>query len=1704
MFKKVLKQTLAVVIAVCLLLCSIPMMAMAADETGAYLPYGETITESKVIAKGDGSDAVFGINKVTSNTYTFKSTNAGWQNNFFVRPAAFSLEGYDNVTVNFNIASQAEYDVWKYHTLFWFRDGNGNVLPYPMPNDLKEGDNTVTFDLSIAPSNFDMANVTEFCVKSTLQGWWGYGYGNNMTGSNSSNCGWTGSGDVDFTVSVSNLTANKVSYPTGTTKLNGGNFRPYGSLTPNLNYVNQSWEFAAPYDISDCETFEFEIFVSDAEKLKAEKDADGEVIVQSFNVQFRNPGDAYSGYSVSVNDIETGWNHFSVPVSSITYANNLSEVYFYLERNGVSYTPVTNYYIGIGNFAAKGGDVIDTIAPAMVNTHSNVLFKREGYFWKDIDVTGNTAIPSGDAQYVHLAANSSSVDAQKADYVEFDIYSEAAVTNNVEFWLSTGIAADSSRAKYAMPTLTAGWNHVEIKLSDFIAKDEEKASYDVSKLLSMHLGGTPAAASSSSLKWRMANLAFTTDNFFVPALKTDHILLDSVEGVVHSRDLTPGQNTFNASYINIKSTPLDTVGGEYIEMDIYASEATDSTFYFWVADNRESSTARGRYAIPALEKGWNHIALAATNCYAHNGFVFDGYNFCYPFLEGSPYSADHATGGTIKIANLAVTKFSPDINDTLKYTDVVWSNPSVYWQVSVGNGTRVPQNAAAYYPQFAGGETVDTTSASYVEFDIYSSADLSSSPTVWLSRNVWAESGRAAAGAGKTIEKGWNHICIDLKAFSTAGGEWGNPVIPFDRSILKSMFLEFTVAALEDSVKTVDLAMANIAFTNASAKLDGVYSNNMIFQRNKPINVTGWAKNGTEVKVDITDVYGNVVRTKSVVADETEQWKITLDAMEGGYDEYTLTLYGDGSEQKSISKVRIGEVYVASGQSNMDMKMWETYDGAQKYYNDSYDCPNISIYTIGDTYWQGADVPYEPDKNHVLGGWRLGNERSAHNVSAVAYHFADTMQQKLDVPVGVMTVALGGSSIFSWISREHIEADETLLNYLKSSGKYYDESNWSESNAQQKMSSLYNIKVATAAGLEVSGAIWYQGCNEVGISDGIYTRALEVLRDCYADTFCYDEGEMPFILVELASYGFADPTLPKMWDQMTAAAENNENFGAVTIYDLPLDWAYGEWAPFGMGGATIHPTTKEPVGERLAEAMYAMNYDSSYGESTAPLWTGDIRFEGKYAYLDFKYVGDGLGTPENAAIDGFSIADERGVFVNAKAEIVDANTVKVWSDTVANPVSVSYSYDNYSITSNLYGTQNGGVFLPVTPFITTNDPEIVRAQHNSWYSIDDATLVHTIGTDFDYFTAWTAEGATAEIVTDVKDWGDGSLKLTYSADNATFTASPTLTTADGGLFSDINYNYSYYDRIEFKVKNVGSALKLNRMALCSNGVWYYAEIDKSLSADSGWVSVTANLNNLIDENGNEYTNSNKLSSVTAINLVFSGANADGVVYVDTFQLGNSTYGGYKVNPDEVKTAYVGDVVNGFNYGSVDNTAYIGDRFIMHNTDGADVSDSDYLEFDLYINDISEVKRLNDLGYSFVMWISANSSSRWNNRCNFAINDQLTQSGWNHIRIALDDITYRESGFTFEHLHYFYITCNSGSDRTSTSLCVKLGNFVHTIHAGDLTADGSVDMLDLIRMKKIGLGEQVEYDNLALDVDRNSSYNFAVDFTALRKAIFASF
>lgn len=1384
--------------------------------------------------------------------------------------------------------------------------------------------------------------------------------------------------------------------------------------------------------------------------------------------------------------------------------------------------------------------------PSMKNNCDNVVWSSKGvgitrnYDRGDGTVWGTTGVASWNDVFIEefidggagIAAGS--VDASQAQYIEFDIYVSADMPA-MSFWISSNTSTNSGRARSTIPATTAGWNHIAINLATFNSAGgvfgTPPIPYDTSALKSYIIETTinPIDPDVSNVTIKMANIAFTWPSFERPAV--EHLQLrkcDGTEGgIFHPGGNVNPTRTFDADgqgWANnhmIAVPDVDLLGYDNITFNFnFEDQAGYDVWkyhtYFFLLDSSDNMVF---YPMPTdLTAGDNQITLDLWLAHKNN---IDLNNIARVGVKSVPdgrwHSSQQATFIDVNKGYTDTTEGALDF--TFKITNV-WANLEPEYdhidRIDSGAykawGDPVSNFNWANFEPISLSESIDISDYDYLEFDIYVSdadklrAEIGSSTKepYWSSFNLlfyntsnsyW----RYSIGTSDLVT-GYNHIRIPTNEISTSQS----------KDLVRILCYQEGNAVVCSPEYNYILGAVNFCGVNASAKLDGVYAHDMMFQQNEPIIVTGSGTKDAQVKVElIANKDGSVVYSDSTTVGEDGLWKIEFESLKASFDTYTLNFYIDGSSkpEKTVKNIIIGELYVASGQSNMAMRMWETPEGADWYKNETYGVngnKNIRVFSMNDTYWAGADVPYEPSRNAVVGYWAVGNERDYFDTSAVAYNFADTMQKKLGIPVGVMDVSLGGSSIFSWISRDAIEGDKELLSYLKNNNKYFDETNWGGANAQQQMTSLYNMKVAPVSSMKVKGVIWYQGCNEVGIADGVYTNALKVLRKSFADTFGVAENELPFILVELAPYGYSGTSLPRMWDQMTAAAETYENMGAVTIYDLPLDFDYKSWTPGGWGiAAEIHPYTKKPVGQRLANAMYAMVYDSEYGETTAPVWDGTLKVEGKYAYLDFSHVGDGLATPNGVTLNGFSIANERGVFVNAKAEIVDENTVKVWSDTVDVPVAVSYCYDNFSVTSNLYGTQNGDVFLPCAPFITVKDSENTVADNNSWLSVDEAKIQHFIGSKFGFYDAWTAEGATAEIVTDVKDYGDGSLKLTYNSDS--FSASPTFTDAEGTAFGDINRNFSFFDRIDFKVKNAGNALTVDKMAFLSNGVWYYANLGKALAANSDWATVSVNLMNLTDENGNTYNNSAKLSSITAIKVMFSGASGDGAVYVDTFELGNSTYGEFKVVPNKVITAFVGDMGAGFSYGAVENTAYIGDRYLMNNQDGADVSDSDYIEFDLYINDIDEVKRLNDLGYGFTMWISSSRTSRFANRCRFDVNSQLLKSGWNHIRVAISDITYKESGFSFEHLHYFYITCNnSENERTATSLYVKLSNFIHTVHAGDLTADGSVDMLDMIRMKKVQLAEEVEYDTLAIDVDRNKTYESAIDFVALKKLLFSLF
>ena len=1395
-------------------------------------------------------------------------------------------------------------------------------------------------------------------------------------------------------------------------------------------------------DASKANYIEFDFYVSDYDKFVTMEE--GMPIV--FVVQTKNERFNYRvAYRFGDQVKNEGWNH--IILTKTAYSNT---------QGSPDWTQVTGLTVGFwtsdANLENPGQGMIlryanvcgtetdgKTVSYAIGTENNSAMITYEPNGWTGPDRTfeGNT---DGWRNNYRIVRRDKLIDFSKCTQLQFTLYIESATA--YEAWREHifFIVADGSGnwATYPAPKgLVSGNNTITIDF-DVIARQ----SVDISQIEQIGLRSLPNGGwwNTKPQNYNNNNVGYTNSS-----IANFKFAMTNVIGIIGERANTEdelyidagihsfwGNRATNFDWCKIDYTlasGVDVSDYDYVEFDVLISDAdalreeklSDGTTNRWTSTivhlGSDSSNKKSfEFNRDEFKTGLNHIRISVEdlgdyatdlkyirlNSERYNDNQIPSHNYCFGI-----YNIKATKGGEVIVPGV-------DVPAMQNVNTMVDSEKGLLFETTLAAGENTLNKGVVTLT-----DALKTTTGDYIEMDVYVSSDTDQNLCFWVSSN-----GTSAATRGRyelgLLKAGWNHVVLDAINYEAQIG--GYQFTGYD---FKTFFLE--KAPWSDATEGGKLMVANLAVTKATATVDGVYSNNMVLQQNEPINVTGAGTPGVAIKVEILDAAGTVIRTATTTAGEDNKWMATLDSIKGGYDKYSMKVYLNNTVIKTVSDIRFGEVFVAAGQSNMDYKMWETKEGAEKYYADSYDQPNITIYTIGDTYWSGDKVPYEPAKNHVTGSWVVGNTKASHNVSAVAYYYAEAMQKKLDVPVGVMTLALGSSSIFSWISREYIENDAELLAYLKLSGKYLDESSWN-GNAQSMMSAMYNIKAATVEDLSVAGMIWYQGCNEVGVPEGVYTNALKVLRDCFEDTLNY-EGDMPFTLVQLAPYGYSGSTLPKMWDDMTNATKNYPNMGQVTIYDLPLDWNYADFAPFGSGGHPIHPMTKRPVGERLAEVMYARIYDSTYGEVNTPVWTGTKKIEGKYVYVDFDNVGDGLASPTGTSINGFSVAGADGVFVNAQAEVVDNNTVKVWSDVVAEPRNVAYAYDRYCVDANLYSTQNGGTFLPAAPFISTTI--VTRYPGNtSWMNVDSQQITHFESNYFETRDAWTASGATAQVVSDVTDRGAGALKISYNG--GSFYVAPTFNKENGTTYVDYAHSWVDYNGLAFKVKNTGSAVTLDKLAVYS-GAWYYAEIDTVLSADSGFVDVKADFTKLTDANGNPVSAS-VLTNVTNLQVVFSDAAGAGAVYVDTFQMESS------LNPDNVvpelnNTYATVDVIEGVNH-TIANmqpgvkiyqnyTHYFKLPRALSTTGG------EYIEFDVFFSTAPD--------QAFTFWVSDNRESG-NPRARYTV--EVLEAGWTHVVInALSGYATSGSGYNFQGYNFSFpfLEHSPYSENHATGGTMKIAN-----------------------------------------------------------------
>ncbi|MFN7930272.1 MAG: sialate O-acetylesterase [Blastocatellia bacterium] len=470
----------------------------------------------------------------------------------------------------------------------------------------------------------------------------------------------------------------------------------------------------------------------------------------------------------------------------------------------------------------------------------------------------------------------------------------------------------------------------------------------------------------------------------------------------------------------------------------------------------------------------------------------------------------------------------------------------------------------------------------------------------------------------------------------------------------------------------------------AAVKPHALFSEGMVLQRGIAVPIWGSADTGEKVTVELN---GQSVST--VAADG--KWMVKLKSLKAG-GPYTLKI-----NDLEIKNVLVGDVWICSGQSNMQWSLKQTDNAETEIANAKY--PMIRLFTVPRLE---VDKPAED----IKANWKECTPDTVPNFSAVGYFFGRDLHRALNVPIGLINNAVGGSPAESWMKEAILKGDSEYQQFhaaYPQAMERYNQAVERHKTAVEKAkaegakppnppgkpwlpSGLYNGMLAPLAPYAIKGAIWYQG--EANATRAYQYRRLfpTMIKNWRAD---WGQGDFPFLFVQLAAFGPNGPTLGESdWAELREAQ-------TLTLTNTPKT---GMALAIDVGTIDdIHPRNKQPVGARLALAARAVAYKQKLVYS-GPVYSS-MKIEGSRVVLNFNHTGSGLEA-KGGELKGFLVAGEDKVWHEAKAE-VQGKKVIVLSTAVTKPVAVRYAWAKYP-TCNLYNKEG----LPAVPFRTDDWPMI--------------------------------------------------------------------------------------------------------------------------------------------------------------------------------------------------------------------------------------------------------------------------------------------------------------------------------------------------------------------------------------------------------------
>jgi sialate O-acetylesterase len=464
-----------------------------------------------------------------------------------------------------------------------------------------------------------------------------------------------------------------------------------------------------------------------------------------------------------------------------------------------------------------------------------------------------------------------------------------------------------------------------------------------------------------------------------------------------------------------------------------------------------------------------------------------------------------------------------------------------------------------------------------------------------------------------------------------------------------------------------------VATVQADVKLASVFGDSMVLQRELPVPVWGWADPGEVVTVTVAG------QTKKTEADADGKWQVKLDALKANAEGQTLTVAGKNKIE--LNDVLIGEVWICSGQSNMEWRLRTSMNAEAEVA--AADHPQIRLFDVpGHTTSPLA-------KDTCPGSWKICQPETTKDFSAVGYFFGRRLQQELKVPIGLVGSNWGGTRIEPWTSPAGFHSVPELKAIADTVDAYTAETKVRSGSP----SAIYNAMIHPLAPFAMRGAIWYQGESNGGEGESYYHKT-QALVNGWRELF---NPDLAFYWVQLADFQKPneDPAGGNGWAKLREAQRKSlgiKHTGMAVIIDI--------------GQANdIHPRNKQDVGWRLAQWALHQTYGRQDIVPSGPLFKGH-KVEGNSIRLSFDSVGGGLivglkqglePTQEvkNGKLQRFAIAGANKDWHWAEATI-DGDTVVVKSSEVAEPVAVRYAYSMNPAGANLYNKQG----IPASPFRT--------------------------------------------------------------------------------------------------------------------------------------------------------------------------------------------------------------------------------------------------------------------------------------------------------------------------------------------------------------------------------------------------------------------